>query len=136
MMETGLFDLKVKTTPYVVSSTTALKSNGNIFSAFNDRQPPHGLYLGNFSLSKPRTFNPFKASSYAAVAPPGPRPDTMTSYSIVSYQLSVTSYQLMFFTVYCSLITVHWFLLQLLFYTEFHKISPKTSMNNRRSLPA
>src|SRR3990170_4259665 len=94
MMETGLFDLKVKTTPYVVSSTTALKSNGNIFSTFNDRQPPHGLYLGNFSLSKARTFNPFKASSYAAVAPPGPRPDTMTSYSIVENRepctLSVT----------------------------------------------
>jgi hypothetical protein len=44
--------------------------------------PPHGLSLGNSSLSSKRTLKPFSDKNFAAVEPAGPAPTIDTSYII------------------------------------------------------
>ena len=55
---------------------------GNLFIVLYGSPPPHGLFLGNFSLSIIIVFKPFSAKFFAAVEPAGPAPTTTTSYSI------------------------------------------------------
>ena len=65
-------------------------SSSSIFSSIwsnsvmcSHNPPPHALSLGNLLLSNNRTFNPLSAKYFAAVAPDGPAPQTITSYSSI-----------------------------------------------------
>jgi hypothetical protein len=56
-----------------------------------ENPPPHGLSLGNDSLSIRQTFNPFLAKYREAVEPAGPAPIIATSYMVCDHEIDFSS---------------------------------------------
>src|SRR5579885_2400279 len=66
--------------PWIVCSTAEWKSEPSSASMRAESPPQQPLYRGWVSFSKPMTDTPARLNSYAAVAPAGPMPTTITSH--------------------------------------------------------